>query len=115
MSAQELRDAAALMRKRAQVANVPAPSPWQSHAATNGDPTNGPTVMRVSDASRTPIADTEYDRFGGAMTEHIASWHPAVALAVADVLDLLSEMVDDYPNDLEPAVDLARIYLGSAS
>lgn len=65
MSAAVLREAAALMRERAEAAT---PGPWTYEDAPNGFP---PMVDKphLSDA------------------EHIASWHPAVALAVADWLD----------------------------
>lgn len=70
MSAEVLREAAALMRARAEAAT---PSPWQirhgQYVTTNSIP---PALIGCDER---PDA------------EHIASWHPAVALAVADWLD----------------------------
>lgn len=99
MSAAVLREAAALMRSRAEAAME---SPWRARLF-NGE-------GQVVDSEDEILAVGDYEDM-----VHIASWHPAVALKVADLLDLLSELVDDYPSDLEPAVDLARTYLGSAS
>lgn len=75
MSADLLREAAALMRQRAEAAT---PGPWERRwgfpAYVSGP---GPTVT-INDLT----GDTEIED-----AEHIASWHPAVALAVADWLD----------------------------
>lgn len=47
---------------------------------------------------------------------HIASWHPAVALAVAHSLDLAAEWIENYPDSFPPWVKhslaVARTYLG---
>jgi hypothetical protein len=44
---------------------------------------------------------------------HIASWHPVVALAVADLLDEAAEMHDKTPCPAaDAAVTVARAYLG---
>jgi hypothetical protein len=47
---------------------------------------------------------------------HIASWHPAVALAVADWLDVTADVAEEAPG-LFPyeALAVVRAYLGSAS
>jgi hypothetical protein len=113
VSAQELRDAAALMRKRARAA-CSWDGNWRIHPERPG------RVIEVKgdgwdDAIVASCIDYGGTENGTEKAAHIQSWRPAVALGVADLLDLLSEMVDDYPNDLEPAVDLARAYLGSAS
>jgi hypothetical protein len=49
--------------------------------------------------------------------EHIASWHPAVALAVADWLDKLADFCAEAKPDpashwIAPALKIARAYLG---
>lgn len=72
-----LRAAGALMRERARKAT---PGPW-------GDPTNinyGDFGWYVPGC---PAGESPDDEQGRADTTHIASWHPAVALAVADWLD----------------------------
>jgi hypothetical protein len=70
VSSDILRRAAARMRDRAEAAT---PGPWHQSIACSG--------TRVSGCSEVVpiIADSD--------AEHIASWHPAVALAVADWLE----------------------------
>ena len=48
--------------------------------------------------------------------EHIASWHPAVALAVADMLDDAAAYYEGWPNFVPDRVlDVAQAYLGEPS
>lgn len=105
MSAQELREAAALMRSRATHPDMSA-SPWE--ASPHGD---------VHDDGRLWVCDSQ----NGETAEHIASWHPAVALKVAAALDSTAAILDEShegPLDMvmraiaEPLVELARTYLG---
>lgn len=75
MSADLLRRAASTMRERAEAAQ----------ASANGEPWYPASEM--------------HDLIGGgsrntADAQHIASWHPAVALAVADWLDATADRVD---------------------
>ena len=79
MTADTLRRAAALMRDRAEAATQ---GPWRRVRSggmvvtDDAESTcNPPKVLLVADRTREPN------------TQHIASWHPAVALAVADWLD----------------------------
>lgn len=121
MSSEELRQAAALMRERAEAAT---PGPWEvlwnavAYVDTVADPSDptGQTPMQHPEK----IADAnQVDR------AHIASWHPAVALAVADWLEAEAQAhfhigdevrsVYDQPNMGGPALAVARAYLGSAS
>jgi hypothetical protein len=114
MSADVLRRAAALMRERAEAASHHSPSPWTVHEGTFGDPANGPTDVRVSDARRLPVVIANQCREDWENGEHIASWHPAVALAVADWLEThLAESLHCSPSC--PAIAVARAYLGSDS
>lgn len=79
MSADLLRRAAALMRERAQSVGGEGywPSPWESvHHLGKG---------RILDSEQDDVLD--YDWIDAGLADHIASWHPAVALAVADLLD----------------------------
>ena len=125
VTAARLREAAALMRERAEAAGGAA---W--------------FVRREASEMPDVVSDCEGESCDGcgivaAMVadedaEHIASWHPAVALAVADLLDSLAtraEQVADTVASAEraerlavenipgyaDAVTLARAYLGSAS
>lgn len=95
-AAETLREAARLMRERAEVAT---PGPW---AATRLVRRGGYLATVVHDRSganehgRFVLADGDREaRMEDAA--HIASWHPAVGLAVADWLDAAAEdaaMVD---------------------
>lgn len=131
MSAEVLRRAAALMRERAEaategewfVAHIPesaVPSPhaidrWYVMGFFDGD-TRKPTG---------PSAMCEYEPDA----VHIASWHPAVALAVAEWLEAKAEQDDKGTCD-DPrgccnlcehdyghvaALAVARAYLGESS
>lgn len=91
MTAELLREAAAKMRKRAEAAT---PGPWRfTDSEAVDDVWNGGIVVVSADGD--PIANCEdewYESDPGEPApindaEHIASWHPAVALAVADWLD----------------------------
>ena len=133
MSAEMLRKAAKEMRERAEAAPT---APWTCRETTHGDPANGPTHMVVEN-SHGLISDHDYDRWGGTSAVHIASWHPAVALAVADWLEaeadefeklaaqstainLLLEFADETVaarigigyNTLTQALAVARAFLG---
>lgn len=113
MSAEMLRKAAALMRDRARAANA---GPWkwteQTHNEWYGIQSEFDALGTMFDPS---------DAF------HVASWHPAVALAVADWLDTAAwqwEQVDrdqEWPDSrkttahLEDDLAVARAYLGGAA
>ena len=94
MSAEILRRAAALMRERAEDATFV----YSSLTMQPGQPVPWPTE------------DELHVDFDEDMAPHIASWHPAVALAVADLLTVASV---DWPENPE-AINVARAYLGEA-
>lgn len=114
MSAELLRRAAAKMRENAQAAT---PSPW-GRASTDGQ---GVAVHHGSHDTVCLYTDRP-DAI------HIASWHPAVALAVADWLDsayrdwefsenslgaMSVRAMSGRKNDPDPyALAVARAYLG---
>lgn len=123
MSAAVLREAAALMRSRAEAVTSGAQWTDGNYWITDYDPSD-------------PSGQTAMQRLIGGMDapdhEHYSSWHPAVALAVADWLDgvaLYVEAKDDeeyFDLDGDPiapedthaigsALKVARAYLGSAS
>lgn len=123
--AENLRRAAALMRERAEAAG----QEW------NADVEPGDSLhLWVTDYDPSdPTGQTPMQRLvGGAdapWSEHIASWHPAVALAIADLLDDIAETRELLVNDLLPAsawnitwataerkaLAVARAYLGEVS
>ncbi len=104
MSAEVLRRAASLMRERAQAATD---APWVVERAHPDMPAYVAHEGWWVIASRTEQWDAE----------HIASWHPAVALAVADWLDSAADRFDQATTlagaDADHAVTVARAYLGS--
>jgi hypothetical protein len=94
VSADMLREAATLMRERAEAATQ---GPWRAEpirgiglrrADVRGLPENTAHDYR-GDAVAT-AADSEFGACPQGDAEHIASWHPAVALAVADWLDAVA-------------------------
>jgi hypothetical protein len=92
MSADTLRRAASLMRERAEA--VSYPSPWSVGGGT--------CSVRCNDG-RNYVAST----YGGVGTEevaaaHIASWHPTVALAVADWLEATADRHDAILDNFTP-------------
>lgn len=80
MSSDLLRRAAALMRERAEAAVL---SPWQA--------VEGASSSWWVECPNT--ADIALD-LHGENARHIASWHPAVALAVADWLDSMASRAE---------------------
>ena len=111
-----IRRAAALMRERAQAATE---GPWEHPLP------NEVTFGYHQDGSRhtaTWIATTDAgDEIGedgeNANAEHIASWHPVVALAVAEWLEAalvmaeLAESEGAFINPRSYALKVARAYL----
>jgi hypothetical protein len=79
MTAELLREAAALMRERAEAAT---PGPWMRAEPWDRavGQVDGPWVAETTALGQATAANAE----------HIASWHPAVALAVADWLDAVA-------------------------
>jgi hypothetical protein len=126
MSAETLREAARLMRERAEAAT---PGPWRfTDSEAVNDVWDGGMVVVSTDAD--PIAnvlDEWYEPDPGEPApindaEHIASWHPAVALAVADALDLAANLAPPDPHHgnercetcgwVSALASVARAYLG---
>ena len=95
MSAEALREAARLMRERALTArrNV-MDAGWKPGPTLDPDNNGWYVAMDVPDADwDTTVAHLPYD-YEGETAPHIASWHPAVALAVADWLDAKADQDD---------------------
>lgn len=125
VSAGLLREAAALMRERAMAAKASdGAEAWEAIPAINPED-NGWIVAHAPSMADydTTTARAEYD-YEGEVSQHIASWHPVVALAVADWLDSQADLYDDWSNpdsvympDLhapshDAAIRTARAYLG---
>lgn len=127
--AEELREAAALMRKRAEAATA---GPWR-HMCMGSE---GCLVLRAEGTLR-ERGRGRIARFGqkdwhsdDADAEYVAGMHPAVALAVADWLDAEAADLDDiaagpygpggaefaaglHGGELHPALAVARAYMGT--
>lgn len=108
--AEEIREAARLMRERAQAV---ARGPWHWQAlGDHGYP------QRVVNEGAVLIAEcfTSPDATRVVEAEYIASWHPAVAFAVADWLNSFAGRLDDREydyRDWNAALAVARAYLGT--
>lgn len=131
MSAEKLRQAAALMRERAAAATSGAwvcrqehgrdytDEGW-SHIAVSAPVLDGGAVQDVA-LTATLGWDAPDEAVENSL--HIASWHPAVALAVADLLDIVEAGYEDYLPDVKAetqmqivsawADNLATAYLGA--
>ena len=114
MSAEVLRRAAREMRERAEAATW-TNMPWDVDEI-------GAVWTQEDDGQPVPISSQSTDEDAA----HIASWHPAVALAVADLIDELlrglsvfGELSDDDPqwskSTASSVLSLARAYLGEQS
>lgn len=125
MSAEVLRRAASLIRERAGAAT---PGPWvRSGSSIETDHGCSPNhdCWPVGDtySGMKPDGSTYPRDLNRADAEHIASWHPAVALAVADWLDAEAEshradLVGPFPSEccrMGQALAVARAYLGESA
>jgi hypothetical protein len=119
--AQELRDAARLMRERAQAAT---PGPWQ-HECMGSDFCMVFVPARTIREHQPPVA-----RFSAGEwmrdhrnAEHVASWSPEMALVIADLVDDAAYQLEvfgdrsrcGWPAAIALALTIARTYLRSRS
>lgn len=108
MSADVLRRAASLMRERAEAAT---PGPW-----TEDEILGCACCRAVRWDHRTRVLDASDND-----TPHIASWHPAVALAVADWLENSATTIEGLADVGSSVVvppgcyAVARAYLGESA
>jgi hypothetical protein len=105
------------MRSRAEAAvQADCTLPWTSIPTLDPDNDGWVVTHKPSDADYdTTVAQCIYD-FEGKAAEHIASWHPTVALAVADWLDFSAKVYGGHyssPKADSCALTVARAYLGS--
>jgi hypothetical protein len=130
MSAETLRRAAALMRERAEAATDGSWETYSDESERHFDQ-YGVGVTSTVTFDVVAYSGQIYSRDA----EHIASWHPAVALAVADLLDeavdhlLAHDDIDTFGAEavcptareglecsvLGQALNVARAYLGEQS
>lgn len=107
-----IRRAAALMRERAQAVQH-FTSPWRTAGPDEDDQWR---VMYATDHPAAGLIATTADYGTYCVPDHIASWHPLVALAVARWLESLKgiEWKETGPaaEELTHALAIARAYLG---
>jgi len=102
------------MRKRAEAAT--AATPWNAEVRTLRDGRTMGRIRIASDGGRRqgrPRQWLSHIEIPGTDAEHIASWHPAVALAVADWLDRSAETYERLEDDLrglEGAPTIEQVY-----
>lgn len=94
-----LRNAAALMRERAQT----TPSPWRDNQSIEN-----PAVFGTGYESGNPI---HVASCSGSTAAHIASWHPAVALDAAELLEVIERDCGTSSLAYHAAAKFARTYL----
>lgn len=112
-SADLLRRAAAQMRERAQGATA---GRWIELGVLDADRGERWNAVGTERDIEVEVARLEYSPDGSCNTAHIASWHPAVALAVADLLDMAAtHQVGFTPVAREHITAVARTYLGADS
>lgn len=118
-----LRRAAALMRERAEAARAGA---WRAEESKMTEGAHVIVAEWASGPRRVATCAGSLPEGNALNAEHIASWHPAVALAVAVLLDNEASLIastEEYPDLHMPLngarVDLlltvARAYLGESS
>ena len=116
--ADTLREAATLIRERA---NAATPGPWHVCDEPEWSEEDGRGVCGPAHEPIARLAEDWYEPDPGEPTaendaDHIASWHPAVALAVADWLEQMARAkvgtsYGDLPFE-DSAYEVARTYLG---
>ena len=108
MSADLLRRAAALMRERAKAARA---GRWFADTEDGTAGVRSPWRFGAQDVA---VCDGSLPEGNAINAEHIASWHPAVALAVADLLDTAADHFDpggEFLPVYSEALKLAHAYL----
>lgn len=118
MTADTLRRAASLMRERAEAATPGRWWPFMAPESKGSD--RGEWIV---DSEPALVCSTQYDDArNSADAAHIASWHPAVAFAVAAWLEQQARLEDiakkygkQGMSEDSPALAVARAYLGESS
>lgn len=105
-----LRRAAWLIRARVKAAT---PGPWETAQTRDAEP----LVTQAGRGFFGVVASPSYgsDDYGMADAEFIASWHPVVALAVADWLEVTARDVGKSSLAYHAALAVARAYLGETA
>jgi hypothetical protein len=112
-----IREAARLMRQRAEAAKRIAPAPWRQ-ILTDSESLDGIGICEAHTGDPFAACDNCWtiETWSTAFAEHAASCHPGVMLLVADLLMVISWMPSFAdPTDMTAALALARGYLGKES
>lgn len=118
MSAELLREAAAKAR---ELATAATPGPWadpyfEDEREHPGDGGWWIHNGQVGTAEYAVAATVPFNPRGQADAEHIAAWHPAVALVAADLWDNAADWVEFSGNEgsdgIRQALAFARVFLG---
>ena len=110
MSAELLLEAAALMRERAGAARA---GNWRTEPSAITPDVTLVVAEWETDLRRVATCSGSLPEGNYVNAQHIASWHPAVALAVADLLDRAADDHDETPCPaIDAALAVARAYLG---
>jgi hypothetical protein len=119
VSAETLRRAAAVMRERAEAAT---PGPWDRMLAFGADFIGADAADERGSGFASARWILRLDNRPGRRqdkrnAEHIASWHPAVALLAAQTLEQHADLHDSYDCLHEPcaAMEFASAYLEESS
>jgi hypothetical protein len=122
-----IREAARLMRQRAEAATAGPwwydddADCWRLHGVAARLPSGiegWPDQLVNSQILKAPKHGTPYAEYwpSDADAEHIASWHPGVALAVAALLDSLADLYSAGFVEPQPLpMAIVRAYLGKES
>lgn len=120
-----LREAASKMRELAEAAT---PGPWRALCDGYGDTSGGTAEherrdllwVRHGDTNVGDVVSTygNWNARSEADVLHIAAWHPAVALAVADWLDEVVALIEfgselNRAGEVGAALGVARVFLGT--
>ena len=129
MSADLLRQAAKVLRERAEAATS-GPWRWDQYrddlpylVGRGGDPATYAYDTEVIEANHAGQCGCRSACYLGLEVAHadrdyIATMHPGVGLALADWLDIAARRLDEglgYPGDYERPLTIARLILGGAS
>lgn len=113
MSTDRVREAAKVLRERAEAAT---PGPWEIQ---QGTPTmgGGTWTLRTAGQPGIRLGVHEYQH-GPGNADYIATVHPGVGLALADWLTYEAAVLEDEGTtlgDVYPCMALANLILGGAS
>jgi hypothetical protein len=109
-----IREAARLMRQRAEAATKVAPAPWRQ-IVTDSESLDGIGICDDHKSDPNWPCDNCWtiETYSELLAEHAVSWHPGVALAVAALLNSLADLYAAGVAEPQPLpLAIVRAYLG---